>query len=273
MRDILAEAGDLLSRGIRELVLVSQDTTLYGRDLPGNRWPPGLLKELGRQGGKFWIRLLYGHPAHITRPILEAMSETPQVCKYLDLPVQHSHPAMLKAMRREDGKLCPVADMPRFLRAEIPDVTLRTTVLTGYPGEKEEHFQHLLEYVKTSRFNHLGVFTYSPQEGTRAIELPQTVPEAIAEERRRRLMLAQKTIVRDMGRKLLGREEEILIERKTAGSKSRWIGRSARHAPGVDGTVRVSGLPDSVNWAGAFVRVRYAAVNGYDMDAVSVRED
>lgn len=266
-RAIVAEAEDLLARGLRELVLVSQDTTLYGCDLPRGGELPGLLRELGGIGGRFWIRLLYGHPAHVTMPLIEAVRDIPQVCKYLDLPVQHSHPAMLRAMRRGDGGLFKVAEMPAFLRSQIPGLTLRTTCLTGYPGETPSRFRHLLAYVEESRFDRLGVFAYSPQSGTHACGLPGQVAGRTAEARRARLMELQRHIVRDINGKLRGLREEILILRKTAGSEAGWTGRSARHAPDIDGEVRVRGLPAGRDWTGEFVQARYTAVRGYDMEA------
>ena len=261
--DIVAEAAGLLREGVRELDLVSQDTLSYGKDLQDGSNLAGLLHRLGGLEGKFWIRLLYGHPGHVTDELLEATASVPAVCRYLDLPIQHSHPEMLRAMGRGHGDIGEVIER---VRRALPDVTIRTTCLVGYPGETEEHFAHLLNFVQNTRFDHLGVFSFSPQEGTPAFELPDPVPVEVAEERCARIMAAQKLVVDEHGRKRLGACDEVLIERAAPGKPGAWLARSRREAPEIDSVVFVRGLPASCR-AGSFVTVRYTAVEDYDLFA------
>lgn len=263
--DIVRQAGHLLEQGVRELILVSQDTTQYGKDLGDGTGLPALLRALGRLGGQFWIRLLYGHPAHVTNALLEAIAKIPQMCKYLDLPIQHSHQEVLRLMRRPAGARSSILGMPDRIRKAIPDVTLRTTCLVGHPGETAEHFLHLRRFVESAEFDHLGVFVYSPEEGTPAFDMPGKVDRRTAAARRRELMLVQQQIVLKKARKLLGREETFLVEEPASNAnKTTWKGRSARHAPEIDGEVFISGMPEGTR-AGSFVRAGYAGVEGYDM--------
>jgi len=265
MRDILQQAERLLEQGVRELILISQDTTQYGKDLDSRTDLPKLLRALGRLGGRFWIRLLYGHPAHVTDELLEAVAEVPQVCKYFDLPVQHSHPDMLRAMHRPASGAGAILDMPARIRKVVTDVTLRTTCLVGHPGETAEQFLHLSRFVEKAEFDHLGVFVYSPEEGTAAFDMPGRVPGRVAAARRRDLMLIQQKIVMMKTRKLIGREETFLIEglmsKAKAGTRK---GRSGRYAPEIDGEVLIKGVPAGIQ-TGSFVVGKYVGVKGYDM--------
>jgi ribosomal protein S12 methylthiotransferase len=264
---IVHEAEQLLQHGVRELNLISQDTTAYGLDLRNGSSLAGLLRDLDGIGGKFWIRLLYGYPSGVSGELLEAMSAT-KVCHYLDVPIQHSHPRILKAMRRA-GTVRPVHRMADRVRRALPDVALRTTCLVGFPGETEEHFEHLLDFVGRTRFDHLGAFVFSPEEHTRAFDLPDRRDREIAEERRGRLLSLQREIVKAKAAALLGRETEILLERKVPGAPVTWAGRSRRSAPEVDGVVLVTRVPRDAA-PGDFIRVRYTARAGYDMRAVAV---
>jgi ribosomal protein S12 methylthiotransferase len=271
LNEIVREATDLLESGVRELVLISQDVTSYGRDL-GN---PGGLAELLRSlcgiGGKFWVRLLYGYPSRVTEDLIRAIGENPNVCKYLDIPVQHSHPAILRAMRRGEAAAA-VASLPGRLREAIPGIVLRTTCLVGHPGETDEHFAHLLDYVREMEFDHLGVFAFSPEEDTLAFGMPDQVPQAVAVERRDRVMRVQQDIVRRKASALLGRTEEMLVERQSEKDKSVWVGRSGRYAPEADGEVLISGLPHG-DQCGMFIPARYESRHGvYDMRAVAVSD-
>lgn len=267
MRDILLQAERLLEQGVLELILISQDTTQYGNDLDAATDLPKLLRALGRLGGKFWVRLLYGHPAYVTDELLGAVAEIPQVCKYLDLPVQHSHPDMLRAMRRPGDARSSILDMPSRIRKAVPDVALRTTCLVGHPGETEEQFMHLRSFVEGAEFDHLGAFVYSPEEGTTAFDMPDRVPRRIAGARRRELMLIQQKIVMMKARKLIGREDTFLVEgaalKAKAGTRK---GRSGRHAPEIDGEILIGGVPAGIG-AGSFVTGKYVGVKGYDMVA------
>jgi ribosomal protein S12 methylthiotransferase len=261
---IVAEAENLLGRGFRELNLISQDVTAYGSDRRGGADLPALLRALGRIGGKFWLRLLYGYPARVTERLLDAMGAVPQVCHYLDVPIQHSHPDVLRAMRRAET-VRSVHTLTARIRAALPDAAVRTTCLLGFPGETEDQVRHLCEFVRAAQFDHLGAFTYSREEGTAAFDLPGRVSPVEAEERRARVLETQRGVVRARLRALKDAETELLLERRDARGAG-GIGRSARFAPEVDGCIRVTGVPDGAQ-PGAFLRVRYGAARGYDITA------
>jgi ribosomal protein S12 methylthiotransferase len=264
--DIVREAERLLESGFRELNLVAQDVTSYGLDRRDNADLPSLLRALSRIGGRFWIRLLYGFPSRVGDRLLDAMARTPRVCRYFDLPVQHSHPDVLRRMGRA-STLRHVRNAPARIRSFLPGVALRTTCLVGFPGESVPRFEHLLDYVREVRFDHLGGFAFSPEEGTPAFRMPGRVPAAEARARLRRLMRTQREIV-DRGQAArVGQEAEVLLERRDRGRNNAggaWIGRSEREAPEVDGQVYVRGVP-AERRAGDFARVRYTAAAGYDM--------
>jgi len=206
------------------------------------------------------------------------MGEVEQACHYLDLPVQHSHPDILRAMQR-GGTLRAVEKLGERIRSRLPDAVLRTTCLVGFPGERKAHFEHLLRYVRSIEFDHLGVFVFSPEEHTVAVSLPGRVARAVAERRRSRLLLTQKEIVDRKLAALMGREDVVLLERpvEVKGSKEHgrggkeraWIGRSRRQAPEIDGETVVTGTAQSAR-AGDFLRVRYTAGADYDMTAVAL---
>ncbi|MBI2438600.1 MAG: 30S ribosomal protein S12 methylthiotransferase RimO [Lentisphaerae bacterium] len=264
---IVAEAEQLLNRGVRELNLIGQDTTSYGNDLGARANLPALLQALGRLGGRFWIRVLYGHPAHVTAAILDAVASVPQVCHYLDLPIQHSAPEILRAMGRPGTPERLRRTFAR-IRAALPGVTLRTTCLVGFPGETERQFRNLLAFLSEIRFDHVAVFTYSKEENTPAAELPRPVPRAEAQRRKRRLMLAQQLIVAEMAAARIGASDELLVERFCA-KRRMWVARSRGQAPEVDGVVYLRAPANSLT-PGAFVRGRYVAAAGYDMQAVII---
>ena len=276
--DLAEEARALLDSGARELNLISQDTTSYGRDLdPAHRSAlPALLRALDALPGEFWIRILYGYPSRVTDELLATMAALRHVCAYLDLPVQHSHPDVLRAMRRADA-LDAVADLPERLRRAVPGLVLRTTCLVGFPGETEAHFDHLREYVAAARFDHLGVFVYSPEEGTAAETREDAPPMEVAEERRDRLMRLQQSIVHDRLRGRIGAEARaILLQPEAPTTRSGkdgmkmaravWIARLASQAPEVDGITRVRGVPEDAR-AGRFISVRITGVRAYDIEA------
>jgi len=265
IKSIVAEAEDLLSHGIRELNLIAQDTTAYGLDLGARTNLPALLRALGRIGGGFWIRVLYGHPAHVTAALMDAMGAVEQVCPYLDLPIQHSDAAILRAMRRPS-----TAERLRrtfgHIRAALPGVTLRTTCLVGFPGETERQFRNLLVFLEEIRFDHVAVFTYSKEENTSAARLPRRVPTAEAQRRKQCLMLRQKLIVDEEAMAQIGRFDDLLVERYDR-KRRLWVARSRGQAPDVDGVVYVS-APENGLTPGALVRGRYVAAAGYDLRAV-----
>lgn len=263
---IVREAEWLLSRGFRELNVVAQDSTAYGTDCEDGASLPVLLRRLGRLGGKFWIRVLYGYPARVTEDLLAAMAEVPQVCHYLDIPIQHSHSAVLQAMGRADT----VEFIPKLaerVRRVLPDVTLRTTCITGFPGETRERFEHLLRFARETEFDHVGVFVFSPEEGTPAFGLRPRPSSREAERRRERLLALQRQIVEQKAHRRVGEKCEVLLEKPAPQGSGTWLARSYREAPEVDGLIRVRNVAPGLR-AGDFIRVRLTASRGYDMDAV-----
>lgn len=263
---IVREAEHLLERGFPELVLIAQDTTSYGSDLEDGTDLAALLCALGAIGGRFWIRVLYGYPSRLTDALLEAMGTVPQVCAYLDVPVQHSHPDILRAMKR-GGTADAVAKLGDQVRRALPGVTLRTTCLVGFPGEREKHAGHLLDYVERTRFDHLGAFVFSPEEHTAAFDLASRPSHKTAERRRERLLEVQRRIVDEKLTALAGTKDEVLLQRPQGET---WLARARRQAPDVDGVTIVSGVPAGKQ-PGDFVTVRYTCASDYDICAEAIR--
>lgn len=263
IESVVGEASSLLSQGFRELNIISQDVTAYGLDSDGAHSLPGLLTALGRLDQDFWVRLLYGYPTGVTDELLETMARTPQVCEYLDIPIQHSHPDILRAMRRTET-IESVNSLVARVRDALPGAALRTTCLVGYPGETDAHFEHLLAFIREMRFDHLGAFTFSPEQDTYALDLPDPIPFQLAEERSERLMQAQKEIVDARASALVGHEARILLEHPAPDEEGIWIGRSRRLAPEVDGAVIVGGVPNHCQ-PGDLVTVQYTEACDYDM--------
>lgn len=263
---IVREAETLLESGIRELNLISQDVTFYGQDLGPRTSLPALLQALAKIGGRFWVRLLYGYPAHVSDELLETMAAIPQMCRYLDVPIQHSHPDILRAMQRADT-VSHVETLVVRARAVMPDISLRTTCLVGFPGETDTHFQHLLDYLQRNRLDHVGAFTFSPEEGTPAAALPARPAPEEAEERCARLMREQASIVKERARARVGKEEEVLLERPHAEGHTVWIARSRREAPEADGEIFVEKA--RAPRTGTFCRVRHIEALDYDMRATA----
>lgn len=266
MDRIIAEAEALLAQGFRELDIISQDVMSYGHDRRDDASLPTLLRALGNIGGHFWVRLLYGYPSLISDTLLETIAEIPQICHYLDVPIQHSHPEILQAMRR-GATVAPVADMVKRVRNTMPDITLRTTCLVGFPGETEAHFQHLLDFCRTMRFDHLGAFVYSPEENTAAFELDNVPPLDVAEDRYARLMEQQKSIVDANNQARIGSTTDILLEIPINESEGLWRGRDAGQAPEVDGETYVSHVPATAS-RGDFITATFTGAYDYDMRAV-----
>ncbi len=265
LNQVVDEARSLLDQGFRELDIISQDIMSYGRDLKDETSLPTLLRKLGEIDDMFWIRLLYGYPSLISDELLEVMTTVPQVCHYLDIPIQHSHPEMLQGMRR-GSTIEHVEEMTTRVRAAMPDIALRTTCLVGFPGETEEHFEHLLEFCREMRFEHLGAFVYSPEEGTPAYDMEEVPPVEVAEERYARLMRMQKAIVDEQNMSLVGKTVDILLERPDDAAGGVWRGRSVRQAPEVDGETYVSDVPQGAA-LGSFVKAVYTEPYDYDMRA------
>lgn len=266
---IVREAEGLLERGVRELVLVSQDVTSYGIDT-GRLKLPDLLRAVARIGGKFWLRWLYGYPTRVTDELLETMGELDHVCRYLDVPIQHSHPAVLKAMHR-GATAHAVAGLAERVRSILPDAALRTTCLLGYPGESREHVDHLVRTVRRSRFDHLGAFVFSPEEGTPAFSLSPRPQRRTAEARRMRVLKAQDAVVAGRLAAMVGTVQEVLLESDRSGRDNTRPGRTRMFAPEVDGRVLVAGA-DKADRMGDFVRARITAVAGFDLLAERLRD-
>jgi ribosomal protein S12 methylthiotransferase len=263
IESIVAEARQLAAQGVQELVLISQITTNYGLDLAGKPQLAQLLRALGEVEIP-WIRVHYAYPTGLTEEVLAAYREVPNVLPYLDLPLQHSHPEVLKAMNRP-WQADVTGGVLERIREQLPDAVLRTTFIVGYPGETEEHFQHLLEFVAAQQFDHVGVFTFSPEEGTPAAALPNPVPAAVAQERKDRLMALQQPIAAARNAAWVGRIVDVLIEQEHPGT-GEMIGRCARFAPEVDGEVRVQPGEGGLSAApGTLVPVRITGADTYDL--------
>ncbi|MFM9041541.1 MAG: 30S ribosomal protein S12 methylthiotransferase RimO [Vulcanococcus sp.] len=263
IESIVAEAQQLAAQGVQELVLISQITTNYGLDLAGKPQLAELLRALGDVEIP-WIRVHYAYPTGLTEAVLSAYREVPNVVPYLDLPLQHSHPEVLRAMNRP-WQADVTSGVLQRIREQLPDAVLRTTFIVGFPGETEEHFQHLLDFVAEQRFDHVGVFTFSPEEGTPAADLPDQVPAEIAQERKDRLMALQQPSAAARNAAWVGRIVDVLIEQENP-STGEMIGRCARFAPEVDGEVRV--LPGEGGLCaapGTMVPVRITAADTYDL--------
>lgn len=257
IESIVAEAHQLAEEGVQEIVLISQITTNYGVDLYGEPRLAELLCALGEVDVP-WIRMHYAYPTGLTPQVVQAIQDTPNVLPYLDLPLQHSHPEILRAMNRPwQGRVND--EIILRLREALPEAILRTTFIVGFPGETDEQFAHLLAFVERHEFDHVGVFIFSPEGGTPAFELPNQVPEAIKHQRREQLMLAQQSISFRRNQAQIGRTVDVLVEQANAASGES-IGRSARFAPDVDGLVYIQGLSP----LGRIVPVTIEAADTYD---------
>lgn len=261
MERLLADAADMAQKGVKELILVAQETTVYGKDLYGEKSLHRLLKELCKIPGIRWIRVLYCYPEEIDEELIRVMKEEKKVCHYLDLPIQHASDRILKRMGRRTTQKELRAIVSR-LRQEIPDIILRTTLITGFPGETEEDHQELLEFVDEMEFDRLGVFPYSPEEGTPAAAMPDQIPEEVKEERRDELMELQQEISLDKGNSRIGQEVLVMIEGKVSG-ESAYIGRTYGDAPKVDGYIFVQ--TGELLMTGDFARVRVTGALEYDL--------
>jgi ribosomal protein S12 methylthiotransferase len=261
---ILREARGLAERGVKELLLISQDTTFYGIDKGERGALARLLRELNRVDGLEWIRLLYLYPTTITDDVLAAMAECEKVCRYIDLPLQHASADVLKRMRRPGDRRTYDRLLAR-LRNTIPDVTLRTTLIVGFPGETEEEFGELEQFVADTRFDHLGVFTYSHEEGTRAFERADDVPAAVKRKRRNSLMSRQKRIVGAAQKAKIGREVEILVDGPSPEHELVVQGRLRGQAPDIDPVVFLTDCDPAAYRAGQLIRARVVGAQGYDL--------
>lgn len=258
---LVKEAEELAGQGVKELILVAQETTLYGKDLYGEKSLHRLLKRLCQISGLKWIRILYCYPEEIYDELVQVMKEEKKICHYLDLPIQHASDAVLKGMGRRTSKK-QLKEMIGRLREEIPDITLRTTLITGFPGETKEQHKELLEFVDEMEFDRLGVFTYSPEEDTPAAEMPGQIPEEVKEERQAELMELQQEIAFARAETMEGQEILVMIEGKVA-DENVYVGRTQKDAPNVDGLIFIN--TDRELMSGDFARVKVTGALEYDL--------
>lgn len=261
MDHLIKEAEQLAADGVKELILVAQETTLYGKDLYGEKKLPELLHKLCQISGIRWIRILYCYPEEITEELIQTMKEEPKICHYLDLPIQHASDGILKRMGRRTSKEELVHIISR-LREEIPDIILRTTLITGFPGETQEQHEELMDFVDEMEFDRLGVFTYSPEEGTPAASMPDQIEESIKEDRRAELMELQQEIAFEQAENMIGKEVLVMIEGKVA-DENAYVGRTYKDAPNVDGLIFVN--TDAELMSGDFAKVKVTGACEYDL--------
>jgi ribosomal protein S12 methylthiotransferase len=268
VEDIVAEARGLASRGVREIVLVAQDSTRYGLDHGLRDGLAYLLKRLGRVDGIRWIRVMYAYPATLTDPVLEAMASEEKVVKYVDIPLQHASDRLLRRMKRPTGR-GNLLGMVERIRARVPGVAIRTSFIVGFPGETEEDFRELLAFVEAAQFDNVGVFTYSDEEGTSAFGLPGRVPQGTKERRKRRLLALQRRLATRRNRRRVGERLEVLVEGPHPESDLLLRGRTAGQAPEVDGMVIIA---DGTAEPGSFVTCEVTEAHPYDLVARIVAE-
>ena len=261
MERLLKEAEELVSQGVKELILVAQETTLYGKDIYGEKSLHRLLKELCKIKGLYWIRILYCYPEEIYDELIQVIKEEDKICKYLDLPIQHASDAILKRMGRRTSK-AQLVEIVEKLRREIPDITLRTTLITGFPGETEEQHEELMAFVDEMEFDRLGVFTYSPEEDTPAATMPDQIEESVKEDRQADLMELQQEIAFELAEEMVGKEVLVMIEGKVA-DENAYVGRTYKDAPNVDGLIFVES--DELMMSGDFAKVRVTGALDYDL--------
>ncbi|MEI6443387.1 MAG: 30S ribosomal protein S12 methylthiotransferase RimO [Nostocales cyanobacterium ELA583] len=266
IESIVAEAQQLANQGVKEIILISQITTNYGLDIYGKPKLAELLRALGKVNIP-WIRMHYAYPTGLTSDVIAAIQETPNCLPYLDLPLQHSHPEILRAMNRPWQGQINDGIMER-LKIALPSAVLRTTFIVGFPGETQEHFQHLLEFTERHKFDHVGVFTFSPEEGTPAYNLPNQISPEVMTERRNQLMELQQPISFQRNQQEIGKVIDVLIEQENPESEE-LIGRSARFSPDVDGQVYVKGEAR----LGTIVKVAIQNADAYDLYGQVINSD
>ncbi len=261
MDRLIKEARDLAEQGVKELILVAQETTLYGKDLYGEKSLHKLLKSLCEIQGIQWIRVLYCYPEEIYDQLIQTIKEEPKICHYLDLPIQHANDEILKRMGRRTSKQ-QLIDIVCKLREEIPDIALRTTLITGFPGETEDQHRELLEFVDEMEFDRLGVFTYSPEEDTPAATMPEQIEESVKEDRQADIMELQQEIAFDKAEDMIGQEVLVMIEGKVA-DENAYVGRTYKDAPNVDGMIFIH--TDADLMSGDFAKVKVTGAAEYDL--------
>lgn len=261
MERLIKEAEDLADQGVKELILVAQETTVYGQDIYGEKSLHKLLKELCKISGIRWIRILYCYPEEIDDNLIQVIKEEPKICHYLDLPIQHASDEILKRMGRRTSKK-QLVEIIGKLRSEIPDIALRTTLITGFPGESEANHEELMEFVDEMEFDRLGVFTYSAEEDTPAADMPEQIEESVKEDRQAELMELQQDIAFDKAEDMVGSEVLMMVEGKVA-DENVYVGRTYKDAPNVDGLIFVH--TDAELITGDFAKVKVTGALEYDL--------
>ena len=261
MEELVEEAKYLVSQGVKELILVAQETTLYGVDLYGEKSLHKLLRELCKIPGLYWIRIQYCYPEEIYDELIQTIAEEPKVCHYLDLPIQHCNDAILKRMGRRTNKQ-QLMDKIEQLRAAIPDIALRTTLIAGFPGETPEAHEEMMQFVNDMEFDRLGCFAYSAEEDTPAATFSDQVPQELKEEWRDEIMELQSEVCADLAEDMIGRELYVMVEGKVA-DEAAYIGRTYKDAPGVDGYIFIQ--TGEALMSGDFVKVRVTGAIDYDL--------
>lgn len=261
MESLMQEAEALAAEGVKELIVVAQETTVYGTDIYGKKALPELIRKLCRIDGLHWIRVLYCYPEEIDDELIKVMKEEPKFCHYLDLPIQHGCDTILKRMGRRTTN-AELAGVIWKLRKEIPDICIRTTLITGFPGETEEEHEELLSFVERMEFDRLGVFTYSQEEDTPAALMPEQIPEEVKERRREQLMELQQEIAFDAALSMTGKTVDAMIEGKVA-EEDAYVARTYKDAPNVDGFLFINTKRELMT--GDFVKCRITGAYEYDL--------
>jgi ribosomal protein S12 methylthiotransferase len=270
MEDILIEARRLADNGVRELIIVAQDTTYYGIDMFGEPRLRELLEELDNVEGLDWIRLMYFYPMYIDKPLLDTIAQAKRILPYIDMPLQHASNPVLKRMSRRVTRESTI-EMVTMMRQTIPNLVLRTTMIAGFPGETDEQFDQLEEFVDSMHFERLGVFTYSIESDTPAARLDEHLPERIKKERRKRLMAVQQKNAFEWCAKQQGKRLNVLLDKPVDGASNSWIGRSYADAPDVDACVFVTPSEDLQLRAGDMVECEIVSSKEYDLIGVAMR--
>lgn len=261
MENLLRQAKELAEKGVKELILVAQETTMYGKDIYGEKSLHKLLKELCKIQGIQFIRIMYCYPEEIYDELIQTMKEEQKICHYLDMPIQHCNDAILKKMGRRTNKK-EIQEIVTKLREAIPDIILRTTLITGFPGETEDNFEEMMDFVDEMEFDRLGVFPYSPEEGTPAAEFPDRIDEEVKADRQCEIMELQQDIAFEKSERRIGQEMLAVIEGKVA-DENAYIGRTYMDAPNIDGYVFIH--TDEALMTGDFVKVKITASSDYDL--------
>ncbi|MCC3371801.1 30S ribosomal protein S12 methylthiotransferase RimO [Cohnella sp. REN36] len=265
IESIVAEAEQLAAQGVKEISLIAQDSTNYGTDLYDGFKLPELLNRVSEVPGVEWVRLHYAYPGFFTDELIEAIASNPKICNYIDMPLQHSEDAILKRMRRP-GRQRDVRELIARIRARIPDVALRTSMIVGFPGETEEDFERLCDFVREMKFDRLGVFAYSQEEDTPANRLPDHLPDEVKQRRASTLMEIQREVAKDNASKYVGRTIDVLVE-SYDGRSDVYVGRSQFDAPEIDGEVFVTGVRAEI---GTIRKVRITHAYEYDLSGEGI---